>query len=455
MSRAAASKIASYLTTGFFSDFGYASEPFDLGATNRVRVFVDFSNGADLGNVELALDAWSSVTGIDFRLTGTADNHHLRLTDWDSGAYSYSNHSDSGERLSAVVNVGRDWMNAYGTATVSYYTQTWIHEIGHALGLGHAGPYNGSASWGDQKFAMDSWQMSIMSYFPPFENPNVRADTGYLLTPMPADIIAIHRLYGAPDDFSSGADVYGFDGTAGGIYRAFGDMLDRGLLDQAVMLTIQDSGGRDMLNLSRTAQNQRIDLHQGAFSDVLGHVGTLGIAYGTRIEKARSGSGDDILDGNASRNALFGGPGDDKMAGFRASDKIWAGNGEDRLYGGSGDDVLRGGAGRDLLRGGTGDDRMVGGNGADQFVFRRGDFDGRPSHDTIADFAAGTDVLDLRGLGLDRLREGSGPLRDGLVRAAERDGDWHLRADLDRDNRAELHIVLTGADGFGADDLLL
>jgi hypothetical protein len=30
----------------------------------------------------------------------------------------------------------------------SYSFQTYVHEIGHALGLGHGGPYNGSASYG-------------------------------------------------------------------------------------------------------------------------------------------------------------------------------------------------------------------------------------------------------------------------------------------------------------------
>lgn len=455
MSRQAASRIANYLTGGFHDDFGYRSLPFDKEPGDTLSVFIDFSRGADRRIVDAALDSWSSVTGLNFRLNGTARNHDLRLTDSDFGAYSYSQQAGPGGRPTAVVNVGRDWLNAYGTDTVSYYTQTWIHEIGHALGLGHTGPYNGSASWGDQKFALDSWQMSIMSYFAPYENPNVDASYAYVLTPMPADIIAIHRLYGQPDDISSGADIYGFDGTAAGIYKLFGNMLDRAKLDQPVMLTIYDSGGRDTLNMSGYRGDQRIDLHQGAFSDVLGSIGTLGIAYGTKIEGARSGKGDDEIDGNAGRNWLYSEDGHDDLAGYRGADRLFSGAGNDRLIGGSGNDIMKAGAGADFLRGGKGDDVMFGGAGADRFVFRGPDANAHDWIDTIRDFDPDADILDLRGLGLDRLRDGAGVLREGLVRTVDRDGDLHILADLDNDRRADLHVILQDCDAITTANLML
>ena len=46
--------------------------------------------------------------------------------------------------------------------------------IGHAIGLVHAGEYNGSAHFGvDNLYGNDSWQMSIMSYFDQAENTYV------------------------------------------------------------------------------------------------------------------------------------------------------------------------------------------------------------------------------------------------------------------------------------------
>ncbi|GGH54144.1 hypothetical protein GVY41_10075 [Frigidibacter albus] len=66
------------------------------------------------------------------------------------------------------------------------------------------------------------------------------------------------------------------------------------------------------------------------------------------------------------------------------------GAGEDLLMGGAGNDTLTGGAGADILVDGAGSDRMTGGSGADIFVLS---FDG--VLDTITDFEAGVDRLDL------------------------------------------------------------
>ncbi|MCF3973427.1 M10 family metallopeptidase [Paracoccus salsus] len=517
MSFIEASRIANYLTTGYFADAGYGPSAFAKRSGDVFKVFPDFSRGADRGIVDIALDAWTSVTGLRFALSGTAQDHDIRLTDSDTGAYSFGYASGDGVRLSSVVNVGRDWMNAYGTQTVSYYTQTWIHEIGHALGLGHAGDYNGSASWGDRNFALDSWQMSIMSYFSPSENPNVSADDAYVLTPMPADILAMHRLYGEPAT-ERRADIYGFDGNAEGIYGEFGALLDSGATGRPVMLTLFDAGGRDMLNLSRTDQDQRIDLRPGAFSDVLGWVGTLGIAYGTVIENARSGAGNDRMLGNEADNRLHGGGGADRLQGLKGNDILHGGGGNDRLFGqlgadtlrgghgadwldggpnsdlllggrgndtlagqagndrllgnsgadrlwghagsdtiwgGYGDDILHGGDGNDILRGGRGNDLMTGGAGEDIFVFRRGDQTSGRDLDRITDFTPGSDLLDLRRLGLDQLVTGRGDLDEGMVRAVDRNDRTHLFTDLDGDGRSDLHLVLLNNAGIGVDDLLM
>lgn len=482
MTYRAASRIADYLTTGYFAHEGYDASAFPVQSGDRLKVHLDFSGGADLRIVKIALEAWHTVTGLRFDLRGTAGDHDLRLTDADSGAFSQAHIAWSGERQSAVVNVGRDWMNAYGTKTVSYYTQSWIHEIGHALGLGHAGPYNGSASWGDQAFALDSWQMSVMSYFAPHENPNVSAGNGFVLTPMPADLLAIHRLYGEPVGINDGDNVYGFNGRADGIYQRINRLVETSKIDPPAMLTIYDPAGHDRLDLSKTAHDQRIDLTPGAFSDVLGQVGMLGIAYGTLIEEAIGGRGDDRITGNAAPNRLAGGAGSDRLSGAAGKDTLLGGAGDDTLLGGTGDDALRGEGGRDLLvgaggddqltggsgddrlngqkgddtlRGGSGSDLLTGGAGADRFVFRPSDAGPDGALDRITDFRSSVDVIDLEGHDIMRIRFADGALRPGLLRITEAGEDLYLRADLDGDGDADLQIALLAADLIARADILL
>jgi len=69
---------------------------------------------------------------------------------------------------------------------------------------------------------------------------------------------------------------------------------------------------------------------------------------------------------------------------------LTGGGGEDLLMGGAGADTLAGGAGADILADGAGSDRLTGGSGADIFVQS---LDG--AADTITDFEAGVDRLDL------------------------------------------------------------
>jgi Ca2+-binding RTX toxin-like protein len=56
--------------------------------------------------------------------------------------------------------------------------------------------------------------------------------------------------------------------------------------------------------------------------------------------------------------------------------------------------ILSGGDGNDVLHGGSGDDWLDGGVGADRFVFS-----GNNGTDTITDFQAGVDTVDISGYG--------------------------------------------------------
>ncbi len=124
---------------------------------------------------------------------------------------------------------------------------------------------------------------------------------------------------------------------------------------------------------------------------------------------------------------------DDTLDGTDEDEILIGGRGDDTINGGSGNDVLKGANGDDILAGGDGFDTLIGGSGNDTFIFEYF-ADALVQEDTIADFEAGEDVIELRGFGitfddLDTNHDGSLTAADDNVYGNSLLGDFTIVAE--------------------------
>ena len=373
-------QLADYLTEGYWQDRGGSGQrSFNTSIDNIITVDIDALTAEGKQLARWAFEAWEMVIDVDFQEVSFGAD--INFDDNQSGAFAQS--SSSGSRiLNASVNVSQtDWVDRFGATIDSQAFSTYLHEIGHAIGLGHLGNYNGNAQYGrDETFANDSWQVSVQSYFSQTENTTTNASYANALTTMIADILAAQNLYGAAGAGSAtdGNTVWGANTNLTGYLGDYFQEVTGGpnssvYAGRAAAFTIYDAGGIDTFDLSTSSDNNRVDLRAEQFSDVGGLIGNVAIARGTTVENFVGGSGYDTIIGNDANNHLSARRGDDTVAGGLGDDTLEAGAGNDDISGNSGQDSIRGGDGEDLLRGGTGNDTIDGDAGDDQL---RGQRDG-------------------------------------------------------------------------------
>jgi serralysin len=338
-------QIANQLTNGYW---GGASHHFNVAPGGTLTYNLGAISAAAMILAREAFNLWTDVTGIIF--AEVTSGGQITFTDNQTGAFANASYS-GGITTSGTVNVQSTW-NGGNFALNSYSFQTFIHEIGHVLGLGHAGNYNGNADYAsDALYLNDAWATTVMSYFSQTENSYFQGlgfTQQFVLTPLVADEIALTSLYGNATTTRTGNTTYGFNNNSG---RAIYDATQ----NPNATYTIFDDGGIDTLDYSGFSQNQLINLNAETFSNVgytlvgqtqRANVGNVTIARGVVIENVIGGSGNDTIIGNAANNSfdlrqggidnVNGGPGNDIFtfgATLTAADSVNGGGGVDDQVG--------------------------------------------------------------------------------------------------------------------------
>jgi Ca2+-binding RTX toxin-like protein len=171
-------------------------------------------------------------------------------------------------------------------------------------------------------------------------------------------------------------------------------------------IIVDGTNGNDAIALSQAGNVLSINVNGEASSNTTTNVervvvngldgndtiGLATLAIPTLVEAGRGNDSIDAATTTAVAVTLYGGEGNDTIAGGSLGDEIVGGAGFDSLAGNAGNDTIDGGEGDDIIVGGLGDDRLLGGADSDTFRWAAGD------GDDFIEGGTGLDSLVMTGL---------------------------------------------------------
>lgn len=331
-----------------------------------------------------SLALWSDVANITFVAAASAAAASFTITRGAGGSGAFFSSTFTGPAGAGTIGgtslfsfTGGDLNLATGDTSFGPVTAdpnvagghvwgTIVHELGHMMGLGHGGAYNGTVAEATQQYsAQDTTLWSIMSYIDPqtatakyfAEYPVTGTNWGVSAdsfdrsptTWMPLDILAVQALYGLPTTTGlGGGQTFGFNCNIADATKPFFDFT----VNTNPVITLWDMGANNTLDLSGYAVSSNINLNAGTFSSCNGMVNNIAIAFGTVINTFVGGSGNDTVQANNN------------------GDTITAGAGNDILIGGTGNDGFSFGASYTI------GDSVNGGAGTNDQIALQGDYSG-------------------------------------------------------------------------------